>query len=96
MKLLGKDVPKEEFDFLMCEHSQGKDLKVVGGKVVAVEREVLEEERIRMRICELKEKLRETDYKVLKWKENELTDEEFEPIRLQRMEWRKEIRLLGG
>lgn len=48
------------------------------------------------KIKELKQKLFETDYQVLKWKEGELTDEQFEPMRLQRKKWREEIRSLGG
>lgn len=48
------------------------------------------------KIVELISKLQETDYQVLKWKEGELTDEQFEPIRLQRKAWREEIRSLGG
>ena len=53
------------------------------GKIVALEK-----------IAELKQKLFDTDYQVLKWKENELTDYEFEPMRLQRKAWREEIREL--
>lgn len=37
MKLLGKEMSFEEFDNLMCEQAKGKELKVVDGKVVAVE-----------------------------------------------------------
>ena len=32
-------MPFEEFDYLMIEQSKGKDLKVIDGKVVAVEPE---------------------------------------------------------
>lgn len=38
MKLLGIDLTNKEFDFLMCEQAKGKELQVVGGQVVAVER----------------------------------------------------------
>ena len=48
------------------------------------------------RIAELKSLLANTDYQVLKWNEGELTDEQFEPMRLQRKAWREEIRSLGG
>lgn len=34
----------DEFDYLMCEHAKGKELKVVNGKVVAVERVITEED----------------------------------------------------
>ena len=44
MKLMGIEMTFEEFDFLICEQNKGKDLKVIDGKVVAVEHEVSEEE----------------------------------------------------
>ena len=37
MELLGIEISFEEFDRLMCEQSQGKELTVVDGKVIAVE-----------------------------------------------------------
>lgn len=37
-------MPIEEFDSLMVAQNKGKELKVVDGKVVAVEREVTQEE----------------------------------------------------
>ena len=42
-------------------------------------------------IEELKQQLSETDYKAIKYAEGLMTDEEYEPIKLQRQEWRKEI-----
>lgn len=54
MKLLGIDLTYEEFDFLMCEQAKGKELKVVDGKVVAVERVITEEEKAQIRINQLK------------------------------------------
>lgn len=39
MKILGIELTNEEFDKLMCEQSQGKQLSVIDGKVVAVEPE---------------------------------------------------------
>lgn len=39
MELLGIEMSLEEFDYLMCEQSKGKQLQVVDGKVVAVEYE---------------------------------------------------------
>lgn len=44
MHLLGIEMPFEEFDRLMCEQSNGKELKVIDGKVVAVERVITPEE----------------------------------------------------
>lgn len=55
-----------------------------------------QKENAEVRIAELKSSLESTDYQVLKWKEGELTDEQFEPMRLQRKAWREEIRNLGG
>lgn len=43
------------------------------------------------RILELKKKLAETDYKLMKFMEGELSEEEYAPIKVQRQEWRKEI-----
>ena len=37
MELLGIEISLEEFDALMCQQAKGKELKVVDGKVVAVE-----------------------------------------------------------
>ena len=96
MKLLGIDLTSEEFDFLMCEQNKGKELIVVDGRVVAVERVITAEEKAQRRIAELKSLLASTDYQSLKYSEGELTYEEFEPIRLQRKAWREEIRSLGG
>ena len=45
MKLLGIELTEQEFDFLMCEQAKGKELKVVDGKVVVVERIITEEEK---------------------------------------------------
>jgi hypothetical protein len=39
----------------------------------------------------LRRKLKETDYKALKYAEGAMTDEEYEPTRLQRQAWRDEI-----
>lgn len=96
MKLFDIELTNEEFDFLMCEQSKGKELKVVDGKVVAVERAMTEEELKKSRIAELKRLLASTDYQSLKYSEGELTYDEFESMRLQRKEWRDEIRQLGG
>ena len=46
MKLLGIEITDEEFDFLMCEQNKGKEIKVVDGKVVAVERIVTEKDKL--------------------------------------------------
>ena len=57
MKLLGIEMPLEEFDNLMCQQSQGKELKVVDGKVVAVDHELTQEEIREQRIFEIQKRL---------------------------------------
>ena len=94
MKLLGIELKQEEFDYLICEQNKGKELKVVEGKVIAVDRIITEEEICLKRIRELKQLLNQTDYKTLKFIEGQLTAEEYEPIKLQRQAWRAEINLL--
>lgn len=42
-------------------------------------------------INELKQKLIDSDYQVLKFYEGEITPEEFEPVKQQRHEWRNRI-----
>ena len=54
MKLLGIELTNEEFGFLMCEQNNGKELKVVDGKVVAVEIILTEKEKAQAQINELK------------------------------------------
>ena len=43
------------------------------------------------KIAELKQKLADTDYKAIKYVEGEYTDEEYEPIKEMRKEWRRAI-----
>lgn len=45
-------------------------------------------------IAELKQKLAETDYKAIKYAEGWITEEEYEPIKVQRQEWRDAINAL--
>ncbi len=47
-----------------------------------------------VRIRELKERLAETDYKVIKHAEGSLPDDEFEAIKAERRSWREEINRL--
>lgn len=44
MKLLGIEMPLEEFDFLLCEQAKGKELVVEYGKVIARDRIVTQKE----------------------------------------------------
>lgn len=57
MKLLGIEVTEKEFDFLFCEQAKGKELKVVDGKVIAVEHEVTQEELKEQRKWEITARL---------------------------------------
>ena len=57
MELLGIEMSFEEFDRLMCEQAKGKEIKVVDGKVVAVERVITEEEKAQMLINEYESKI---------------------------------------
>lgn len=53
MKLLGIELTSDEFDRLICEQNKGKELKVVDGKVIAVEHEITEKERLEMELYDL-------------------------------------------
>lgn len=44
MQLLGIEMPLEEFDFLLCEQSKGKELVVEDGKVIARDRVITQKE----------------------------------------------------
>lgn len=44
MRLLGIEMSIEEFDALMVAQNKGKELKVVDGKVIAIERQIAQEE----------------------------------------------------
>jgi hydrogenase maturation factor HypE len=46
------------------------------------------------KINQLKAKLRDTDYKAIKFAEGEMSAEEYEPVKLERRAWREEINLL--
>ena len=91
MKFLGIEMPFEEFDRLMCEQSKGKELKVINGKVVAVEYQPTQQDIAENRVRELKQLLADTDYKAIKYAEGVISEAEYEPIKTQRQEWRDEI-----
>ncbi len=46
------------------------------------------------RINELKQQLADTDYKAIKYAEGWISEEEYEPVRIQRQAWREEINRL--
>ena len=47
-----------------------------------------------LKIFDLKIKLKQTDYKAIKYAEGLITEEEYAPIKAQRQEWRDEINQL--
>lgn len=50
MQLLGIELTDEQFDYLMCQQAQGKEIKVVNGKLVAVEHQPTQEELIQQQL----------------------------------------------
>lgn len=46
------------------------------------------------KIAEFKQMLADSDYKAIKYAEGIISDEEYEPIKAQRQEWRNEINIL--
>lgn len=90
-ELLGIKMSFEEFDHLMCENAQGKELVVENGKVVAREHQPTEKEFAEQRISELKQKLASTDYEAIKFAEGAMTAAEYAPYKADRAKWRAEI-----
>lgn len=93
-ELFGIEMTDKDFDDLMVAELQGKQLKVINNKVVAVNYEPTQEEIVHSQIYELKQKLAQTDYQAIKYAEGELPYSEYEPVRKQRREWRAEINRL--
>ena len=57
-------------------------------KKIEEENEILQKQN---EIQSLKLKLQQTDYQAIKYAEGELTAEEYEPMKIQRKEWRYKI-----
>ena len=76
------------------------------GRVILIENEPTEEQlqaytlisneqyQDYLRILDLKKNLADTDYRAIKFVEGALSQQEYEPIRVQRQEWRDEINRL--
>ena len=62
--LFGIEIEDEYFNYLFDQQSQGKEIKVIDGKLVAVEHEVTEEEIKQKRIYEIKTWFDEYDNQV--------------------------------
>ena len=67
MKLLGIEMPLEEFDKLICEQSKGKELKVVDGKVVATDHIPTEKELLDKELYSLLKWFEEYDKQVMQY-----------------------------
>ena len=93
-EVLGVKMTIKEMDYLMCEQSKGKYLVVENGKVVAKSPTVSKEYTLNHQIVELKSKLEETDYIVLKIAEaeNETGKQELREIYAEELKQRKEWR----
>lgn len=64
MELLGIELNNEEFDYLICQQNQGKELKVIDGKVVAVDHELTQEELLQKELSQLLQWFEEYDNQV--------------------------------
>lgn len=51
--ILGHEVTDEYFDYLFCEQAKCKEIKVVDGKVVAVERQITQQELLENELSNL-------------------------------------------
>jgi len=95
MKLLGIEMSMQEFDYLICEQNKGKELKVVDGKVVAVEHEVTEEELKEQRKFEIRERLNQLSQDFVQvWCGAEIPDINTRIIEFQLLH--NELRTLNG
>ena len=86
----GKDVKK----IIDVPAVQAKEAQVVSQPIkvfVPYTEKEISNRILNDRICALKEKLANSDYKALKFFEGELSDDEFYPIRIERRIWREEI-----
>ena len=77
--------------FAKCEYGQ-HIVDVNGQPTIITLKEEIEKEIKMNRMFELKTSLDKTDYKAIQKAEGVISAEEYEPIRIQREEWRQEIR----
>ena len=79
-----------------CASPAGTDWDIVDGKFTAISTEdfVKAKEAAKGRICDIKALLINSDYKVLKYTEGELTEEEWATAKAERQAWRDEINTL--
>ena len=71
--------------------------KIIDGKLVRdskTYKKTLELQEKRYKIDEFKKKLSETDYKLFKYLEGELSEEDYQEVKSLRQEWRNQINTL--
>lgn len=90
-ELLGIKMNFEEYNTLIAEQENGKELVVENGKVIARKHEPTQKEIAQQRIAELKQKLADTDYEAIKFGEGVMTEAEYAPYKADRQKWRAEI-----
>lgn len=78
MELLGTELTIEEFNYLMCEQTKGKELKVVDGKVVAVERVITPEEILTNELYSLNKWFEEYDNQIKQYERCQRLGVEFD------------------
>lgn len=80
------DIGAQEVPF-----EKGYKAKLIEDKINNIGFYVLEKTPELIEIETLKQQLSDTDYKAIKYAEGQLSDEEYEPIRTQRQDWRDRI-----
>lgn len=93
--ILGIEVTDEEWNYLFSEQSKGKALKVIDEKVVAVDREVTEEDKVFARRIEICQRLEELSQDFIQ----EFLGAVFDDIEERKQEFQKlhnELRTLLG
>ena len=93
--ILGVEMKKEEYDFLILEQLKGKELKLENGKVVAVEKTLSKEARKNIRISEIKTRLEQLSQDIIQ----SLAGAEFEDMAERQKEFKtlhNELRILLG
>ena len=80
-ELFGINLEAEEFDRLMIAQNNGKELKVINGKVVAVDHEPTEEEIRYSRISEIQARLTELSQDITQMQCGAVFDDEEQRIK---------------
>lgn len=95
---IGDKLTKENYTqgAIWCRKNNATVQKINGEYVIVEIPEPTQEELKRIRISELKTKLAETDYVVIKIAEGEASKMDYVDVLVNRRAWREEIRLLQG